>query len=114
MAILPYAVPVETAEVARRLRLSADLHPLRLPVRRRIDERHHVEINGLEIWFTQQLSGRAVIYEAVFKGRGDSPSDQQCELWLAHLLPDHRVSEVPGIPGSDTRRFEVIIEPKGT
>ena len=59
---------MDLASEAARLRAAATAGPLKLPVNRRIDERHHVVTDdGLGVWFTVQLSPHARILEAVFE-----------------------------------------------
>ncbi|MGH7903339.1 MAG: hypothetical protein ACREPA_04325 [Candidatus Dormibacteraceae bacterium] len=100
---------MDLPDAGRRLREEAEAHPLKLPVRRRVDERHHLATNdGLEVWFTIQISPHARVYDAVFE-RGDRmPSDEDCAAWLGVILPDRQALEVPSPPGSRTRRFEVF------
>lgn len=98
---------MDIAAAAARLRSEAEEHPLKLPVRRRVDERHHaVTADGLSVWFTIQVATHARIYDAVFE-RGDRmPEDGECQEWLRLLIPGREAVEAPGIPGSTTRRFE--------
>ena len=97
------------SDAGRRLREEADANPLKLPVRRRVDERHHlVTGEGLEVWFTLQVSPHARIYDAVFQRPDRPPSDGECRAWLTALLPDRRAQEAPGPPGALTRRFEAF------
>jgi hypothetical protein len=94
---------------AARLRTEAEARPLKLPVNRRIDERHHlVTGDGLSVWFTVQLSPRRRILEAVFEREGARPGDEECRAWLRELLPDREPVEVPGLPDAHVRRFEVF------
>jgi hypothetical protein len=98
---------VDIAAAAERLRAEAEAHPLRLPVRRRVDERHHaISENGLSVWFTIQVSAHARIYDVVFERADVMPDDEECHDWLSLLLPGREAEEAPGIPGSTTRRFE--------
>lgn len=95
------------AAEARRLREAAEARPLRLPVRRRVDESHHVATDdGLSVWFTIQVSPHARIYDVIFERADRAPSDEECRQWLGHLLPGRVAVETPGIPGATTRRFE--------
>lgn len=97
-----------TAEAAR-LRSEAEARPLKLPVRRRVDERHRaVTADGLTVWFTLQVSPHARIREAVFERADRMPSDLECAPWLQELFGGDRPAEAPGIPGSGTRRFELF------
>ena len=94
---------------AARLRAEAEARPLKLPVNRRIDERHHlVTDDGLSVWFTIQVTARKRILEAVFEREGRRPSDEECQAWLRELVPDRQPAEVPGLPGAHARRFEVF------
>src|SRR5262249_24301320 len=48
---------MDIAAEAARLKAAAEARPLRLPVNRRIDERHYARTeDGLSVWFTIQLS----------------------------------------------------------
>lgn len=94
---------------AAGLRAEAETRPLKLPVRRRVDERHRVVTpDGLTVWFTIQVSPHARIQEAVFERDGRMPSDEEVAAWLSELFPDAQPVEAPGIPGSGTRRFELF------
>lgn len=98
---------MDIAAAADRLRSEAESHPLQLPVRRRVDERHHaVTGDGLSVWFTIQVSPHARIYDVVFERADSMPGDEECHDWLHLLLPGREALEAPGIPGSTTRRFE--------
>ncbi|SRR6266536_1488707 len=100
---------MEVAAEAGRLRAAAEARPLRLPVNRRIDERHHlVTEDGLGVWFTIQLSPHARIAEAVFERRDGRPGDEECRTWLRELLPGRDPVEAPGLPAAAARRFEVF------
>lgn len=100
---------MDIAAAAERLREEAEAHPLKLPVRRRVDERHHaVTEDGLSVWFTIQVSTHARIHDVVFERAGAMPGDEECHAWLALLLPGREALESPGIPGSTTRRFEAF------
>lgn len=97
---------MDNASEAARLRAEAEARPLKLPVRRRVDERHRTQTpDGLTVWFTVQLSPHARIEEAVFE-RAGGPGDEECAIWVAMLFGPHGAQEAPGIPGADTRRFE--------
>lgn len=100
---------MDVAAEAARLRAAAEARPLKLPVNRRIDERHHVVTDdGLGVWFTIQVSTRAVITEALFERDDRRPSDQECALWLRELTPGRELQEAPGLPGAHARRFELF------
>src|ERR1700730_18549140 len=94
---------------AARLRAAAEARPLKLPVNRRVDERHHlVTDDGLGVWFTIQISPHARIEEALFE-RGDrAPNDTKPATWLTQLMPDREPVEAAGLPGARARRFEVF------
>jgi hypothetical protein len=100
---------MDVAAEAARLRAAAEARPLKLPVNRRVDERHHlVTDDGLGVWFTIQISPHARIQEALFE-RGDRPpSDAETQPWLAKLMPGHHPVEAAGLPGALARRFEVF------
>jgi hypothetical protein len=92
---------------AARLRAEAEARPLKLPVRRRVDDRHRVVTpEGLTVWFTVSVSAHARIQEAVFERDGAMPSDEETAAWVSELFGDAEPQEAPGIPGSGTRRFE--------
>jgi hypothetical protein len=99
----------EIAIQAARLRAAAEERPMKLPVNRRVDERHHaVTEDGLSVWYTIQVSPHSRIQEAIFE-RGDRmPSDAECNRWLALLIVGAAATEAPGLPGSTTRRFEAF------
>jgi hypothetical protein len=100
---------MDVAAEAARLRAAAEAGPLRLPVNRRIDERHHlVTDDGLCIWFTIQLSPRARITEAVFERDGARPGDDECRTWLRALMPGREPAEAAGLPDAHARRFELF------
>ncbi len=100
---------MDVAAVAARLRAAAEAKPLKLPVNRRIDERHHfVGEDGLSVWFTIQLSPSRRISEAVFERNGSRPTDEECRAWLKELMPDLDPQEAPGLPEAPVRRFEVF------
>jgi hypothetical protein len=100
---------MDVATEAARLRAAAAAGPLKLPVNRRIEERHHhVTEDGLGVWFTIQLAPRARILEAVFERDGARPSDEECQAWLRELMPGRSPAEAPGLPDAHARRFEVF------
>ena len=94
---------------AARLRAAAAAKPLRLPINRRIDERHHaVTDDGLGVWFTVQTSPNRTITEAVFEREDRRPGDEECLNWLGELVPDREMTEAPGLPDAHVRRFELF------
>ena len=94
---------------AARLRAAAEARPLKLPVNRRVDERHHATTReGLGVWYTIQVSPHSRIYEALFERADRRPSDEEIGPWLAELLPGRDAVEAPGLPGAHARRFEVF------
>ncbi len=100
---------LEIEEAAARLREAAEAKPLKLPVNRRIDERHHhVTEDGLGVWFTIQISPHTRIHEVVFERDDRMPGNAECQVWLRSLLPGREPREAPGLPGAHTRRFEVF------
>ena len=100
---------MDIAAEAARLRAAAEARPLRLPMNRRIDERHHARTeDGLSVWFTIQLSPNRRISEAVFERDASRPADDECRAWLRELLPDLEAVEAAGVPGSRVRRFELF------
>ena len=100
---------MDLAVEAERLRSAAEARPLKLPVNRRIDERHHaVTDDGLGIWFTIQVSPHSRIAGAVFERSGARPTDEECRAWLRELLPGEEPMEAAGLPGGPVRRFEVF------
>ncbi len=101
--------PGDVAAEAARLRAAAEARPLKLPVNRRIDERHHfVTADGLGVWFTIQLSPHRRITEAVFERDAGRPSDDECRAWLRELMPGRQPDEAPGLPDAHARRFELF------
>jgi hypothetical protein len=99
---------VLTAEAAR-LRGEAEARPLKLPVNRHIDDRHHaLNPDGLNVWFTLQVSPHSRIWEALFERPDRTPTDSECRTWLAELLPGQEAIEAYALPGSQARRFEVF------
>jgi hypothetical protein len=100
---------MDVASEAARLRAAAEARPLKLPVNRRVDERHHlVTGEGLGVWFTVQISPHARIREALFERGDHPPSDTEIQPWLAELLPGLEPVEAAGLPGALARRFEVF------
>jgi hypothetical protein len=94
---------------AARLRAAAEAKPMKLPVNRRVDERHHaVTPDGLSVWFTIQVSPHSRIQEAIFERTDRMPTDDECRRWLKLLIAGADATEAPGLPGSMTRRFEAF------
>lgn len=94
---------------AARLRAAAEAKPMRLPVNRRVDERHHVVTDdGLSVWYTIQVSPHSRIQEAVFERSDRVPSDAEVRRWLRLLVVGAEATEAPGMPGAMTRRFEAF------
>jgi hypothetical protein len=94
---------------AARLRAAAEERPMRLPVNRRVDERHHaVTADGLSVWYTIQVSPHSRIQEAIFERTDSVPSDEECRRWIEFLIVGADASEAPGLPGATTRRFEAF------
>ena len=82
---------------------------MRLPVNRRVDERHHVLTpDGLSVWYTIQVSPHSRIQEAVFERADRMPTDEECARWLRLLVVGPDAIEAPGLPGAMTRRFEAF------
>jgi hypothetical protein len=82
---------------------------MKLPVNRRVDERHHaVTPDGLSVWFTIQVSPHSRIQEAIFERTDRMPTDDECRRWLELLIAGAEATEAPGLPGSTTRRFEAF------
>src|SRR5260370_25837741 len=99
----------EMATEAARLRAGAEARPMRLPINRCVDERHHaVTEDGLSVWYTIQVSPHSRIQEAIFERTDRVPSDEECDRWLALLIVGADATEAPGMPGSTTRRFEAF------
>jgi|ERR1700724_395121 len=95
--------------LATRLRLAAEERPMRLPVNRRVDERHHATTaDGLSVWYTIQVSPHSRIQEAIFERSDRVPSDEECRRWLELLIVGADAVEAPGLPGAMTRRFEAF------
>lgn len=100
---------MEVAAAAAQLRAEAEARPLKLPVRRRVDERHHrVTTDGLSVWFTIEISPHSRIEDAVFERDDRMPSDEECRSWLEVLMPGREPIEAPALPGSHVRRFEAF------
>lgn len=94
---------------AARLRAAAEARPLKLPVNRRVDERHHlVTGDGLSVWFTIQVSAHGRIQEAVFERADRPPADAEVNDWLRLLVVGATAAEAPSMPGATTRRFEAF------
>jgi hypothetical protein len=94
---------------AARLRSAAEAKPMKLPVNRRVDERHHTTTaDGLSVWFTIQVSPRSRIQEAIFERIDRMPTDEECKPWLRLLIVGPDAVEAPGLPGAMTRRFEAF------
>ncbi len=94
---------------AARLRAAAEERPMKLPVNRRVDERHHVVTeDGLSVWYTIQVSPHSRIQEAIFERSDRMPSDDECRRWLRLLVVGADAAEAPGLPGAMTRRFEAF------
>jgi len=94
---------------AVRLRAAAEARPMKLPVNRRVDERHHVVTeDGLSVWYTIQVSPHSRIQEAVFERTDRMPTDEECRRWLRLLIVGADAIEAPGLPGAMTRRFEAF------
>jgi hypothetical protein len=100
---------MDLAAEAARLRDAAEARPLKLPVRRRVEESHHaVTPDGLSVWFTIQESPHSRIFEAVFERSDRPPDETEIRPWLDHLFGAAPPMEAPGIPGSLSRRFELF------
>jgi hypothetical protein len=94
---------------AAQLRAAAEAKPMKLPVNRRVDERHHVATaDGLSVWFTIQVSPHSRIQEAIFERADRMPTDVECRRWLRLLVVGADAVEAPGLPGAMTRRFEAF------
>ena len=97
------------APLAAQLRAAAEAKPMRLPINRRVDERHHVMTeDGLSVWYTIQVSPHSRIQEVIFERTDRMPSDEECRRWLPLLIVGAEPTEAPGMPGSTTRRFEAF------
>lgn len=105
----PYDPLVDLSQEAGRLRREAVARPLKLPANRRLDERHRaLGGDGLEVWYTIQLSPRHRIHEVLFRRRPGRPGDDEVRAWLDALLPGLAPVEAAGPPGAELRRFEVF------
>jgi hypothetical protein len=96
---------------AARLRGEAERKPLKLPVNRRVDERHRAQTpDGLAVWYTIQVSPHTRIYDVLFEREGRMPGDEECHAWLKLLLGERAVLaiEAPGLPGAMSRRFDLF------
>jgi hypothetical protein len=94
---------------AARLRSAAEAKPMKLPVNRRVDERHHTTTDdGLSVWFTIQVSPHSRIQEVIFERADRMPTDEECNSWLHLLIVGAEAVEAPGLPGAMTRRFEAF------
>ena len=101
--------PVTIESDAARLRAAAEAKPMKLPVNRRVDKRHHVITDdGLSVWYTIQVSPHSRIQEAIFERTDRMPTDDECNRWLRLLIVGADAVEAPGLPGSMTRRFEAF------
>jgi hypothetical protein len=99
----------DIAAQAARLRAAAEARPMKLPVNRRVDERHHlVTADGLSVWYTIQVSPHSRIQEAIFERADRMPTDEECRQWLSLLVVGADAIEAPGLPGAMTRRFEAF------
>jgi hypothetical protein len=82
---------------------------MKLPVNRRVDERHHVVTDdGLSVWYTIQVSPHSRIQEAIFERSDRMPADDECMGWVRLLIVGAEAVEAPGLPGAMTRRFEAF------
>ena len=102
---------MDKAAVAARLREEAEQKPLKLPVNRRVDERHRAQTpDGLAVWYTIQVSPHTRIYDVLFEREQGMPSDPECQEWLRLLLAERAdlAVEAPGFPGQMSRRFDVF------
>lgn len=98
---------VDLASEVARLRAEAEAKPLRLPVNRRVDDRHRaLTDDGLTVWYTIQVSPHSRIHDVLFERSDRMPSDQECRAWLAELIPGGGAEEAASIPGSHARRFD--------
>jgi uncharacterized protein YfdQ (DUF2303 family) len=94
---------------AAQLRAAAEAKPMKLPVNRRVDERHHATTaDGLSVWFTIQVSPHSRIQEAIFERADRMPTDEECNQWLRLLVVGADAVEASGLPGAMTRRFEAF------
>jgi len=89
-----------------RLREAAEAKPLKLPVNRRVDDRHRsLTEDGLAVWYTIEVSPHSRIYDVLFERSDRMPSDQEIQPWLEALLDGRRAEESPSLPDSFARRF---------
>jgi hypothetical protein len=94
---------------AAQLRAVAEARPMKLPVNRRVDERHRVvTADGLSVWYTIQVSPHSRIQEVIFERSDRTPSDEECGRWLQLLILGAEAIEAAGLPGARTRRFEAF------
>ena len=76
--------------------MEAEAKPLKLPVNRRVDERHRsVTEDGLSVWYTIQVSPHSRIYDVLFERADRMPSDEECRAWLELLIPGQGGGRVP-------------------
>src|SRR6202011_6126763 len=89
---------------AERLRMEAEAKPLKLPVNRRVDERHRsITEDGLSVWYTIRVSPHSRIYDVLFTRTDRMPSDEECQAWLELLIPGRVTVESPALPDSFDR-----------
>ena len=99
--------PDSRSAEAARLRAEAEAKPLKLPVNRRVDERHRtLTPDGLAVWYTIQVSPHSRIYDVLFERTDRMPADAECREWLDLLMPGREWVEAPGLPDSYDRRFD--------
>jgi hypothetical protein len=92
---------------AERLRFEAEARPLKLPVNRRVDEKHRaVTEDGLSVWYTIQVSPHSRIYDVLFERTDTMPADEECQAWLDLLSPGREWVESPTLPSGFDRRFD--------
>jgi hypothetical protein len=97
---------VDLASEAARLRAEAEARPLKLPVNRRVDERHRsLTPDGLSVWYTIEVSPHSRIYDVLFERSDRMPSNEEVQRWLAALLDGRPAEESPSLPDSFARRF---------
>jgi hypothetical protein len=102
---------MDVAAEAARLREEAERKPLKLPVNRRVDERHlSATEDGLRVWYTIQVSPHTRIYDVLFERDAAMPTDAEIRPWLEALLGDRAPTavEAPAFPGAMARRFDVF------
>src|SRR5260370_16895778 len=85
---------------AAQLRAAAEARAMKLPVNRRVDERHRVvTADGLSVWYTIQVSPHSRSQEVIFERSDRTPSDQDCHPSLPPLIlpspPAHPPSPPP-------------------